>query len=51
MDFAPFPFLFILITLGFWFLLGLAFLMIAARIVSRAVLDEIATDRRRRGPS
>ena len=51
MDFAPFPILFILITLGFWFLLGLAFLMIAARIVTRAVLDEIANDRRRQGPS
>jgi len=36
-------------TLGL--LLGLAFLMIAARIVMRAVLDEIANDRRRRGPS
>jgi hypothetical protein len=50
-DFAPFPFVLILIMLGFWFLLGLAFLMIAARIVTRAVLDEIANDRRRRGPS
>jgi len=48
-DFAPFPFVFILIMLGFWFLLGLAFLMIAARIVTRAVLDEMANDRRRRG--
>jgi hypothetical protein len=50
-DFAPFPFVFIPITLGFWFLLGLSFLMIAARIVTRAVLDEMANDRRRRGGS
>jgi hypothetical protein len=50
-DFAPFPLVFILFTLAVWALLALGFLMIAARVVTRVVLDEIDKDRRRRGPA
>ena len=32
-----------------WLAIGLAFLMIAARFVTRVFLDEIAKDRARRG--
>jgi hypothetical protein len=32
-----------------WFVIGLLFLMVAARIVTRVVLDEIDKGRRRRG--
>jgi hypothetical protein len=39
----------IVVIIGFWFLLAVAFLMLAARLVTRIVLDEIAKDRQRRG--
>jgi hypothetical protein len=41
--------LFILFTFAIWALLALGFLMLAARVVTRVVLDEIAKDRGRRG--
>jgi len=39
----------VLVIGAIWFLIGLAFLMIAARLVTRVVLDWIARDRGRRG--
>jgi len=42
--------IFILFTFVVWALLALGFLMIAARVLTRVVLDEIAKDRVRRGP-
>jgi hypothetical protein len=42
--------IFILFTFVVWALLALAFLMIAARVITRVVIDEIAKDRARRGP-
>jgi hypothetical protein len=47
-EFAPFGLVFILFTFVVWALLALGFLMIAARVVTRVVLDEIAKDRGRR---
>jgi uncharacterized membrane protein YecN with MAPEG domain len=49
-DFAPMTIFFVLFTFAVWALLALGFLMIAARVITRVVLDEIAKDRRRRGP-
>jgi hypothetical protein len=40
----------VVVIVAFWFVIGLAFLMIAARVVTRVVLDEIAKNRARRGP-
>ena len=39
----------VLVIGAVWFLIALAFLMIAARFVTRVVLEEIAKDRARRG--
>ena len=50
MDIA-FAFVPFLITIVVPFIVGLLFLLIAARLVTRVVLDEIAKDRTRRGPS
>jgi hypothetical protein len=47
--FGMLPFLFILLTWVIAFLLGLLFVVVAARFATRAVLDEIDKDRRRRG--
>jgi hypothetical protein len=49
-DVGAAPILFILFTFLIWALLALGFLMVAARVVTRVVLDEIAKDRARRGP-
>jgi len=46
---APLELIGVLFIVAVWFVLGLLFLMVAARIVTRVVLDEIAKDRRR-GP-
>jgi hypothetical protein len=48
-DFGAAPILFILFTFLIWALLALGFLMVAARVVTRVVLDEIAKDRAGRG--
>jgi len=50
-DFAFFPIVFVLIGWLFTFAIGLLFVVLAARFATRAVLDEIAKDRRRRGTS
>jgi hypothetical protein len=50
-DFGAAPILFILFTLLIWALLALGFLIVAARVVTRVVLDEIGKDRARRRPS
>jgi hypothetical protein len=50
LDVGAAPILFILFTFLIWALLALGFLMIAARVVTRVVLNEIDKDRRRRGP-
>ena len=47
--FGILPLLFILMTWVITFLLGLLFVVVAARFATRAVLDEIDKDRRRRG--
>jgi hypothetical protein len=44
---APLELIGVLIIVAVWFVVGLLFLMVAARIVARVVLDEIAKDRRR----
>ncbi|OLC20314.1 MAG: hypothetical protein AUH33_04000 [Chloroflexi bacterium 13_1_40CM_68_21] len=49
-DFAFFPLVFILIGWIITFVIGLLFVVLAARFATRAVLDEIDKDRRRRGP-
>jgi len=46
--FFPIEIVGVLFVVAVWFLIGLAFLMIAARIVTRVVLDEVAKDRGRR---
>jgi hypothetical protein len=48
LDVGAAPILFILFTFLIWALLALGFLMVAARVVTRVVLHEIATDRARR---
>ena len=48
-DLGAAPILFILFTFVIWALLALGFLMVAARVVTRVVLDEVAKDRTRRG--
>ena len=48
MGFFPIEIVGVLFVVAVWFLIGLAFLMIAARIVTRVVLDEVAKDRGRR---
>jgi hypothetical protein len=48
-DVGAAPILFILFTFLIWALLALGFLMVAARVVTRVVLDEIAKDHARRG--
>jgi len=50
LDFALIPLLFILVGWIVTFLIGLVFVVLAARFATRAVLDEIDKDRRRRGP-
>jgi hypothetical protein len=50
MDLPLFPFVAVLVGWLFLFLIGLVFVMLAARLAARAVLDEIDKDRRRRGP-
>jgi hypothetical protein len=47
---APLELVGVLFIVAVWFVVGLLFLMIAARIVTRVVLGEIDKDRRRRGP-
>ena len=47
---APLELIGVLFIVAVWFMVGLLFLMIAARIVTRVVLSEIDKDRRRRGP-
>jgi hypothetical protein len=47
-EFAPFGIVTILVTFVLWAVLALGFLMIAARVVTKVVLDEIAKDRGRR---
>jgi len=47
---APLELVGVLFIVAVWFVVGLLFLMIAARIVTRVVLNEIDKDRRRRGP-
>jgi hypothetical protein len=42
-------FLFIVVIVAFWFSIGVVFLWIGSRVVTRVVLDEIAKDRKRRG--
>jgi len=44
---APLELVGVLFIVAVWFVVGLLFLMVAARIVTRVVLDEIAKDRRR----
>jgi hypothetical protein len=46
---APMEFLFIVVIVAFWFSIGVVFLWIGSRVVTRVVLDEIAKDRKRRG--
>ena len=48
-DVGAAPILFILFTFLIWALLALGCLMVAARVVTRVVLDEIAKDRAGRG--
>ncbi len=50
LGFGILPFLFILTTWVIGFAVGLLFIVVAARFATRAVLDEIDKDRRRRGP-
>jgi len=47
---APLELVGVLFIVAVWFVVGLLFLMIAARIVTRVVRNEIDKDRRRRGP-
>ena len=52
MDVAPFaffPLLWVAIVWIFTFVAGLLFIVVAARFATRAVLDEIDKDRKRRG--
>ena len=44
---APLELIGVLVIVAVWFVVGLLFLIVAARIVTRVVLDEIAKDRRR----
>jgi len=50
LDFALFPLVFVLVGWIVTFAIGLLFVILAARLATRAVLDEIDKDRRRRGP-
>jgi len=50
LDFALIPLVFVLVGWIVTFLIGLIFVVLAARFATRAVLDEIDKDRRRRGP-
>jgi hypothetical protein len=47
--FGILPLLLFLITWIVGFLIGLLFIIVAARVATRAVLDDIDKDRRRRG--
>jgi hypothetical protein len=49
-DFALVPLVFVLVGWIVTFVIGLLFVILAARFATRAVLDEIDKDRRRRGP-
>jgi hypothetical protein len=49
-DFALIPLVLVLVGWIVTFLIGLVFVVLAARFATRAVLDEIDKDRRRRGP-
>jgi multisubunit Na+/H+ antiporter MnhC subunit len=49
LGFGILPLLFILTTWVIGFVVGLLFIVVAARFATRAVLDEIDKDRRRRG--
>jgi hypothetical protein len=49
-DFAFVPLVFVFVGWVVSFLIGLLFVVLAARFATRAVLDEIAKDRVRRGP-
>ncbi len=48
--FGMLPLIFFLFTWIVFFLVALLFIVVAARFATRAVLDEIDKDRRRRGP-
>jgi hypothetical protein len=48
-DFAFVPIFFVVFGWIITFLVGLLFVIVAARFATRAVLDEIDKDRRRRG--
>ena len=48
--FGMLPLIFFLLTWIVFFLVALLFIVVAARFATRAVLDEIDKDRRRRGP-
>ena len=48
-DFAFFPIFFVVFGWIVTFLVGLLFVIVAARYATRAALDEIDKDRRRRG--
>jgi len=50
LDFALVPLVFVLFGWIVTFVIGLFFVILAARFATRAVLDEIDKDRRRRGP-
>jgi hypothetical protein len=50
-DFGFFGPFFVLVGWIVSFLIGLLFVVLAARFATRAVLDEIDRDRRRRGPA
>jgi len=50
LDFALIPIVFVVVSWIVTFLIGLLFIVVAARFATRAVLDEIDKDRRRRGP-
>jgi hypothetical protein len=47
--FGLLPIVFILMTWIIAFVIGLLFIVVAARFATRAVLDELDKDRRRRG--
>jgi hypothetical protein len=50
-SFALFPLLVVILAWIVTFTIGLLFVVLAARFATRAVLDEIAKDRARRGTS
>ncbi|HEV8535158.1 MAG TPA: hypothetical protein VGR87_05480 [Candidatus Limnocylindria bacterium] len=51
MDFAVFPLIALLVAWMVVFRVALLFVIVAARLATRVVLDEMDKDRRRRGPS